>query len=90
MRCLTDTEPSGDGLAACSSSGDPDSQWYKPTVDDTAADFERDRVACTDKKKKVLDEGCMQQRGWVALGGDIGSPVKPPDPTKNPSTKGKY
>jgi PBP1b-binding outer membrane lipoprotein LpoB len=75
-------------LAACSSTAS-DKQWYKPNVDYTAADFERDRVACTDKKK-MLDEDCMKQRGWVALGGDIGPPVKPPDPTKSPSAKGKY
>ena len=30
---------------------DPEKQWYKPNADYTAADFERDRVACTDKKK---------------------------------------
>jgi hypothetical protein len=77
-------------LAACSSfSGDPEKQWYKPNVDYTAADFERDRLACTDKKK-VLDENCMKQRGWIALGGDIGPPVRPPDPTKSPAAKGKY
>lgn len=75
-------------LAACSSSAS-DKQWYKPNVDYTAADFERDRVVCTDKKK-VLDEDCMKQRGWVALGGDIGPSIKPPDPTKSPSAKGKY
>ena len=75
-------------LAACSSS-ESERQWYKPNVDYTAADFERDRVACTDKKKK-LDEECMKQRGWVALSGDIGPSVKPPDPTKSPSAKGMY
>jgi len=74
-------------LAACGSS-ESDKQWYKPNADYTAADFDRDRVACTDKKK-VLDEECMKQRGWVALGGDIGPSVKPPDPTKGPH-KGKY
>jgi hypothetical protein len=77
------------GLAACSSS-ESEKQWYKPNVDYTAADFERDRVACTDKKKKVLDEDCMKQRGWAALGGDIGPSVKPPDPTQSPAAKGKY
>ena len=76
-------------LAACSSS-ESDKQWYKPNVDYTAADFERDRVACTDKKKKVLDEDCMKQRGWAALGGDIGPPIKPPDSTKSPSGTGRY
>jgi len=75
-------------LAACSSA-DSDKQWYKPNVDYTAADFERDRVACTDKKK-VLDEDCMKQRGWASLGGDIGPSVKPPDPTKSPAARGKY
>ena len=74
-------------LAACSSS-ESDKQWYKPNVDYTAADFERDRVACTDKKK-ILDEECMKQRGWAALGADIGPSVKPPDPTKSPH-KGTY
>ena len=75
-------------LAACSST-EPDKQWYKPNVDYTAADFERDRTACTEKKKKVLDEECMKQRGWATLGGDIGPSYKPPDPTKSPQ-KGKY
>lgn len=75
-------------LAACSSS-EPDRQWYKPNADYTAADFERDRLACTDKKK-VLDEGCMKQRGWAALGGDITPSVKPPDPTKSPAAHGRY
>ena len=74
-------------LAACSTS-EPDRQWYKPNVEYTAADFDRDRTACTDKKK-VLDEDCMKQRGWIALGGDIGPSVKPPDPAKSPH-KGKY
>jgi len=75
-------------LAACASS-EPEKQWYKPNVNYTAADFERDRVACTDKKKK-LDEGCMKQRGWAALGGDIEPSVKPPDPSKSPAAHGKY
>ena len=73
------------GLAACWS-GNPEKQWYKPNTDYTAADFDRDRDACTDQKTKVLDEDCMQQRGWVALGGDIGPAVKAPDPAK----RGKY
>ena len=76
-------------LAACSTSANSDKQWYKPNVDYTAADFERDRLACTDKKK-ILDEDCMEQRGWAALGADIGPSVKPPDPTKSPAAKGKY
>lgn len=75
-------------LVACSSS-ESDKQWYKPNVDYTAADFERDRVACTDKKK-ALDEECMKQRGWAALGGDIGPAIKAADPTRGTSSKGKY
>ena len=66
-----------------------DKQWYKPNVNYTAADFERDRTACTDKKTKILDESCMTERGWVALGGDIGPAVKAPDPSSG-KTKGKY
>jgi hypothetical protein len=76
-------------LAGCWSGG-AEKQWYKPNTDYTAAEFERDRTECTDKKTKVLAEDCMRQRGWAALSGDIGPAVKPPDPTKNPSNKGKY
>ena len=76
-------------LAACSSSTDSDKQWYKPNVDYTAADFERDRLACTDKKK-VLDEDCMKQRGWAALGVDPTPSVKPPDPTKSKAAHKNY
>jgi hypothetical protein len=77
-------------LAACALfSTEPEKQWYKPNADYTAAEFERDRVGCTDKKK-TLDEDCMKQRGWATLGGDIGPPIKPPDPTKSPVSKGKY
>jgi hypothetical protein len=77
-------------LAACSSSGDSDKQWYKPNVDYTAADFERDRLACTEKKKKVFDEDCMKQRGWATLGVDPTPSVKPPDPTKSPAAHKNY
>jgi len=77
-------------LVACSSSADSDRQWYKPNADYTAADFERDRLACTDKKK-VLDPDCMKQRGWAALGADIGPAVKAPESPKGPgAAKGKY
>ncbi len=55
-----------------------DKQWYKPTVDYTAADFERDRVACTDKKSRALDEACLKGKGWLPLSGDIGPAVKAP------------
>jgi hypothetical protein len=56
-----------------------DKQWYKPNVDYTTADFERDRVACTPKESKVLDETCMKERGWLPLSGDIGPAVKAPN-----------
>jgi hypothetical protein len=74
-------------LTACSNAA-PDRQWYKPNVNYTAADFEHDRAACTDKKTKLLDDDCMKERGWVALGGDIGPAVKAPEPGKG--AKGKY
>jgi PBP1b-binding outer membrane lipoprotein LpoB len=76
-------------LAACNSTAEK--QWYKPNENYTAADFARDSAACTDKKTKVLDESCLKDRGWVALGGDIGPPTQAPDPTKDKGThKGKY
>jgi len=77
-------------LTAACSDAPPDKQWYKPNSNYTTADFERDRDACTDKKTKVLDEGCMKDRGWVALGGDIGPAVKAPDPSTAGRVKGKY
>ena len=67
---------------------DTSKQWYKPNVDYTAADFNRDSAACTDKKTKVLDEECMKQRGWLALGADIGPAVKAP--STPPKGAGKY
>ena len=73
-------------LTACGS-GSPDKQWYKPNVNYTQADFQRESAACTDKKTKVLDEDCLKNLGWVALGGDIG-PVAKPEPSKG--AKGKY
>jgi len=77
-------------LAACNNLA-TDKQWYKPNVNYTAADFERDSAACTDKKVKVLDEACMKERGWAALGGDIAPPTKAPDPpAAKGMTKGKY
>ena len=75
-------------LAGCNNV-QTDKQWYKPNQNYTAADFERDSTACTDKKTKTLDESCMTERGWMALGGDIGPPVKAPDPSSG-KTKGKY
>jgi hypothetical protein len=77
-------------IAACNNA-ETEKQWYKPNVNYTAADFERDRTACTDKKSKTLDEDCMKDRGWTALGGDIGPPVTTPDPTKSKGAyKGKH
>ena len=64
-------------LSGCGSA--TDKQWYKPNVDYTAAEFERDRVACSPKKNNILDEACMRERGWLPLSGDIGPAVKAPD-----------
>ena len=77
-------------LAGCGYTGIPEKQWYKPNADYTAADFERDRVACTDKKTKALAEDCMRQLGWASLSPDIGPAVKAPDPAKSPNNKSKY
>jgi hypothetical protein len=76
-------------LTACSNVA-TDKQWYKPNVNYTAADFQRDSATCTDKKTKTLDDDCMKNLGWVALGGDIGPVAKPPDPTKGSKGSGKY
>jgi hypothetical protein len=66
-----------------------DKQWYKPNADYTAAEFERDRLDCTPKKSKDLDETCMKDRGWLPLSGDIGPAVKAPAlPPRNKG--GKY
>jgi hypothetical protein len=72
-------------LTGCGFTGRPEKQWYKPNTDYTAADFERDRVACTDKKTKALAEDCMRELGWAALGGDIGPAVKAPEPAARKS-----
>ena len=75
-------------LTACGYTGRSEKQWYKPNTDYTTAEFERDRAECTDKKTKVLAEDCLQQRGWAALGPDIGPAVKPLEPSKqNPKSK---
>ncbi len=61
--------------SACGSA--TDKQWYKPNVDYTAADFERDRIECTPKEKS-LDETCLRDKGWLPLSGDVGPAVKAP------------
>jgi len=58
-------------LAAC---GGPEKQWYKPGVDYTVADFQRDRAAC-EKKNGEVDEDCLKQRGWTPLSADKDKPV---------------
>jgi hypothetical protein len=74
-------------ISACGSA--TDKQWYKPNVDYTAAEFERDRVDCTPKKTKALDEVCMKERGWMTLSGDTGPAVKAPQTPPRPRG-GKY
>lgn len=53
---------------------EPERQWYKPSGDYSASEFERDSKACT--KGRVLNEECLQQRGWVSLSGDRTPKVK--------------
>jgi hypothetical protein len=60
-------------LAGCQSL-EPERQWYKPSGDYSASEFERDSKACT--KDRVLNEECLQQRGWVSLSGDRTPKVK--------------
>ena len=74
-------------LSACGSA--TDKQWYKPNVEYTGAEFERDRVECTPKKTTALDETCMRERGWTPLSGDTGPAVKAPSIPSRPKA-GKY
>ena len=60
-------------LTGCQSL-EPERQWYKPSGDYSAAEFERDSKACT--KDRVLDAQCLEQRGWVSLSGDRAPKVK--------------
>src|SRR5262245_8494775 len=60
----------GGVFAGC---GVPERQWYKPGVDYTVADFQRDRAAC--EKKGEVDEECLRQRGWLPLSADKEKPV---------------
>ena len=53
-------------VAGCSSP--PNRQWYKPGVNYTVQEFNRDRDDCT--KDRVLDEACLRQRGWFPLTND--------------------
>lgn len=68
------------GLAAC---GSAEKQWYKPGVDYTVAEFQRDRASC-DKGGKI-DEACLRQRGWVPLSLDKDKP-----PPEIPLTRSRY
>jgi len=65
-------------LSGCGGTGDK--QWYKPGVDYTVADFQRDRAAC--EKKGELDEECLKQRGWTPLSADKdkSAPAAPQSP----------
>jgi len=69
-------------LVACSSLAPP-KQWYKPGINYTVAEFQRDRTACT--KDRVVDEDCLRQHGWVSLSGDEKKYVPP---TPAPGTRG--
>ncbi len=63
-------------LPLAASCAGPEKQWYKPGGNYTVAEFERDRRACT--KDRVLDEQCLQQRGWIGLSPDPDRPIAPP------------
>ena len=67
-------------LTGCGSTG---KQWYKPNVEYTVAEFQRDRTAC--EKNGELDEECLRQRGWVSL-----SPDKDKPPPVLPTSKQRY
>ena len=67
-------------LVGCSS--ERDRQWYKPGVNYTVAEFNRDRDDCT--KDRVLDEQCMKERGWVPLTSDRGPAAAPPKQGQGP------
>jgi len=51
-------------------------QWMKVEGTYTAADFRRDYAACS--KQDVVDDACMQARGWVAV--RAGKPDQPAVP----------
>ena len=67
-------------LTGCGSTA---KQWYKPNVEYTVAEFQRDRTAC--EKNGELDEECLRQRGWVSL-----SPDKDKPPPVLPTSKQRY
>ena len=74
-------------LAGCQSL-EPERQWYKPSGDYSAAEFERDSKACT--KERVVSEQCLQQRGWVSLSGDRVPKRKETPPAGSGVTPGRY
>jgi len=74
-------------VAGCQSL-EPERQWYKPTGDYSAAEFERDSKTCT--KDRVLNEECLQQRGWVSLSGDRTPKRKEVPPAGSGVTPGRY
>jgi hypothetical protein len=67
---------------------EPERQWYKPTGDYSAAEFERDAKTCT--KDRILNEDCLQQRGWVSLSGDRTPKRKETPPAGSGVNPGKY
>ena len=69
-------------VTACASQ---EKQWYKPGIEYTVTEFQRDRTAC--EKNGMLDEDCLRQRGWVPLSTDRdrAGPVNP-----NANQRGRY
>ena len=72
-------------LAGCATE---EKQWYKPGVNYTMAEFQRDQAACT--KGQAVDEDCLRARGWVTLTPDKNTiqPMKGGLQTQNPNRYG--
>jgi hypothetical protein len=61
-------------------------QWMKLSQKYTVEEFQKDHAACW--KAGKLDDGCMRDRGWIAV-----NPSGAPETPKEPITRhgvGKY
>lgn len=70
-------------LAGCATD---ERQWLKLRQRYTVEEFQRDHAACS--KGGKLDDGCMRDRGWVAV-----NPSGVPETRKDPLTRdgvGRY
>lgn len=71
-------------LAGCGSSDDR--EWMKINQKYTTEEFQRDYRECS-RKKDVVDEPCMRQRGWLPVSPSKSEPA--PTPTATPQ-RGRY